>query len=320
MKSIRHYISVLIHNPKKVMRIADNILMGGRVQKWREARREQKRLKLERFRMEHPEEYYDMVSTANRHQYPIICTQTYSVKDILLAQFVDGECVFYDIAVRLLAIEQYYGKNTIGYDLYTRMQAESGDFWLKRFILLIQSYENNGYQHSNPIEIDEKLTIMDGAHRLALALYHNEEFIPATMYQARFKRRVTYNWLWEANYSREEIALIHQKAIELFNNCKYLYVGVIWPPAYHLRNEIIDEINSYLKVGQYPPLQTDDCQVVRFVDLKFDKLDFVGFLRAMYYTDCMTESCPTHEQSRNFRHFPACFPVFSGRQTGAGIS
>ena len=289
MKSIKHYISIIVHNPKKVIWKADKIFLGSRLKKWRQAKKEQQRLELERFRIEHPEEYYDMMSTANRHQNPIISTQTYSVRDILLAQFVDGECVFYDIAVRILAIEQYYGKNTIGYDLYSRMQAESGTFWLKRFVSLMQSIENRGFQTDNPIEVDEKLTIMDGAHRFALALYHGEEFIPAIMYQTRCERRVNYNWFWEANYSRKEIKQIHQKAIELFNTCKYHYVGVVWPPAFHLRDQIINEINTYLHDGLYPPLQSHDCQVVRSVNLKFKKLDFQGFLRAMYYADCMTE-------------------------------
>lgn len=168
----------------------------------------------------------------------------------------------------------------------------------------MQTYEQEGYQVDNPIEVDEKLTIMDGAHRLALALYHGEEFIPARMYQTRRERRVNYNWFWEANYSREEIAIIHNKTIDLYNSCKYNYVGVIWPPAYHLRDEIINEINTYLHMGLYSPLQTSDCQVVRSVSLNLKKLDFQGFLRAMYYADCMTPKGIVYKLNRMYNSMP----------------
>lgn len=289
MKSIKHYISTIIHHPTKVIWKVDKVFLGGRLKKIRNAQKEKKRLEEERFRMEHPEEWYDKMSEANRHCHSVIGQQVYSVKDIIMSQFVDGQCVFYDIAVRLLAIDQYYGKNKVGYDLYRRMQAASGFDWVPRFQRLIQSYELNGFQEGNPLELDDKLTLMDGAHRLTLALYHNIELLPATIYQTTRERCWNYNWFWEANYSREEIRMIHQRAIEMFNQCKYNYVGVIWPPAFHLRDEIINEINTYLQIGKYPPLQNTDCRVIRWVDMELKKLDFAGFLRAMYYADVMNE-------------------------------
>ena len=267
----------------------DKIFLRGNLKKLRNAQKEKKRLAEEQYRLAHPEEWYDKVSEANRHCHPVLGKQIYSVKDLILSQFIDGQCVFYDIAVRLLAIDQYYGKNKVGYDLYRRMQYVSGFDWIPRFQRLIQSYEQNGFQDDKPIEVDDKLILMDGAHRLTLALYHNIEILPAVIYQTTRERSWNYNWFWEMNYSREEIRMIHQRAIEMFNQCKYNYVGVIWPPAFHLRDEIINEINTYLQIGKYPPLQNTDCQVIRWVDMDLKKLDFAGFLRAMYYTDVMNE-------------------------------
>ena len=255
MKSIKHYISTIIHHPTKVIWKVDKVFFGGRLKKIRNAQKEKKRLEEERFRMEHPEDFFDMKINGILSNTPIIGQQIFSVRDLLLAQFVDGEAVFYDIAVRLLAIEHYYGKNDIGYGLYSRMQEHSGNgtFWLNRFKRLINSYETNGYENDNPLALDEKLHIMDGAHRLSLALYHGNELIPAQIHQGCIKRRWNYNLFWELGFTSAEMAIIQQKAIELFAYCKYQYIGAIWPSAYHLSDDIVDEINTYLHNSQYPP-------------------------------------------------------------------
>lgn len=275
----------------KIIYKLDKIFLGGKIKRMRNIRKEKERIALERWGEEHPEEYYDRQTEINLNSAPIIGLQTFSVKDILLAQFVDGEGVFYDIAVRLLAIEQYYGKNDIGYDFYARMQenAGNGSFWLQRFIKLIQSYESRGFDKTMPIDVDENFLIMDGAHRLSLAIYHNEEYITARIHNSNLKRRWNYQLFAELGFSNEELMIIHNKAIELYVHCKYQYVGVIWPSAYHLKKEIVEDVNSYLKKAQYPPLQIADCEVVKYEDLCMNEMEFVGFFRAMYFADSMTE-------------------------------
>ena len=64
----------------------------------------------------------------------------------------NGESDFlrYDMIVRLLAVENYFGKNDYGFDFYRRMQASRKDEgWVdpavERFRNLIKSYEENGY-------------------------------------------------------------------------------------------------------------------------------------------------------------------------------
>ena len=84
----------------------------------------------------------------------------------------------YDMIVRLLAIENYYGKNEYGFNLYRKMQAarigiDSVEPAVFRFRKLIESYENNGYDSSSEIELDSCLHLYDGSHRMAMALYYN---------------------------------------------------------------------------------------------------------------------------------------------------
>ena len=292
MKSIKHYIKKAIDDPTKVLRKLDKIFLRGWGRKRITAIEEKKLRKMEQYIAAHPEEYYDKQMAEDLRKRPMMQQLQFAVKDVLLAQFANGEAVFYDIAVRVLAIEQYYRKNTIGYDLYNRMMRSQngyGDFWMTRFEKLIRSCEKEGLDDTKPIELDENLMLIDGAGRLALALFHKEEFIQARVHKTAIYRPWNYSLLWELNFSAEEIKLIHEKAIELFEECKYLYTGVIWPPAFHRRDEIVKEIDAYLKNGQYPPLQSADCKVVKYVDISFDELELEGFIRGMYYVDGMTE-------------------------------
>ncbi len=255
MKSIKHYIKATIGNPRKAIWTIDAKLFGGKFKNMLRQHKEAKRQQFERYVAEHPEEYYDQQVSAILQSGRILDTKKFAVRDLLFSQFSDGEAVFYDIVVRLFAIEQYYGKNAVGYDMYARLQNNivKGKFWLSRFEKLIQSFEANGYNKEMPIEVDENIQIIDGAGRLALAIYYNEEFVPVRFHKTTIKREYNYNHLWELNYSREEIKLIQEKAVALLNRFKYSFVGVIWPSAYHLREEITDEINTHLKEGQYLP-------------------------------------------------------------------
>lgn len=256
VKSIKQYIRMVIKNPKKVIRKIDEKLLGGKIASMKHARKEKKRMALEKYIAEHAEEYYDQQVAAEIKKGADLGTNDYAVRDILLAQFHEGEGAFHDIAVRMLAIEQYYGKNSIGFDLYSKMQERHfgyGTFWMERFKKLVHSYETNEMEAHQPIDVDKNLRIIDGANRLALALYHDEEFMPVRVHETTIDREWGYNYFRELNFTEVDVRKIHEKAISIFERCKYQYVGVIWPPAYHLRDEIENEINTYLNNSQYPP-------------------------------------------------------------------
>lgn len=90
----------------------------------------------------------------------------------------------YDIIVRLLAIECEKGLNNFGWDLYRRMQiARCGEKNIEQRIIcfkkLIENYDKSGYDESSEIELDSNLHLIDGSHRLALALYYKIPYINA---------------------------------------------------------------------------------------------------------------------------------------------
>jgi len=91
---------------------------------------------------------------------------------------------------RYLTIEQYYGKNDYGYEIYKKTvhlfnpTLEVVEKRLKNFIKLIKSWEKNGYDSSKAVTILENGLIIDGSHRISLALYHNLEKMKCNVYPA----------------------------------------------------------------------------------------------------------------------------------------
>lgn len=87
-----------------------------------------------------------------------------------------------DIIVRLLAIEEYYNENDYGFAYYNKMQnlrVRKG-YSLhakKRFEKLIKSVESQGYDVSSEIIVDRNLHLLDGSHRIALAIYHKIPYV-----------------------------------------------------------------------------------------------------------------------------------------------
>lgn len=94
----------------------------------------------------------------------------------------------YRIPIRLLVVEEFYGRNSIGNELYIKAQSvhssmETAQRRLEAFIDLIKSWDKNGYIENNCLKIDTGNNIFDGVHRLALAYYHGVEKIKCNIYK-----------------------------------------------------------------------------------------------------------------------------------------
>lgn len=93
----------------------------------------------------------------------------------------------YAFAIRYLAIENYYNKNNMGYDVYLKalnLQCETKTAVnrLQNFIRLIDDWDKNGYRQEQDILIDENNRLVDGTHRLSLACYHEMIHIYCTIF------------------------------------------------------------------------------------------------------------------------------------------
>lgn len=235
----------------------------------------------------HPEEYYDKKSLKARRYFDggrkakVITEGDCAVADIILAQYTNNDYSSYknyDMAVRLIAIEEYRGKNDYGFDLYSRMQSHTGFDWSPRFKKLIESYDSNGFDESKPIELSRDHIIMDGAHRLALAVATGKEFVPVKVYNCPFNRVADYGRFYEIGFTRDECSLIKSKTEGLLSQFGYDYVGVIWPPAYRFADDIVNDLNE---------IAPERFRVVKTRDMNLSAKDFEGFLRTMYHTDIL---------------------------------
>ncbi len=95
----------------------------------------------------------------------------------------------YRLAIRALAIDQYYGKNDVGYDIYVKAQSlhceeRTANKRLERFIELIDSWDKKGYDSYFRPKLSEDYEVLDGVHRITLAYYHGMKAITCDIYHA----------------------------------------------------------------------------------------------------------------------------------------
>lgn len=84
-------------------------------------------------------------------------TMVIDTNELMLCQYKENQFNRYDIVVRLLAIKHYYGQNAYGFNLYERMQSirsedeNYGNISRKRFVEVIKSFEENGYNSNSEL-------------------------------------------------------------------------------------------------------------------------------------------------------------------------
>lgn len=91
------------------------------------------------------------------------------------------------LAVRLAAIEQYEGKNRFGYEFYKRAQMmhcaeHTAGQRLQQFKELMADWKKNGYRKEHPLSLNRTYEVIDGNHRLALAVYYRQVSILCNIY------------------------------------------------------------------------------------------------------------------------------------------
>ncbi len=141
----------------------------------------------------------------------------------------------YAVAVRYLAIEQYFGKNSIGNKLYKKAvilpkSPETADKRLASFYNLINSVNTRGFDASNSVKIWNDLRIIDGCHRFTIAMYLNQKEIPCDVYDLKNKLDVDYipeekrlykNNLIKNGFTDEEICILEEIICRIDDTLKY---------------------------------------------------------------------------------------------------
>lgn len=203
---------------------------------------------------------------------------TISIDDILLHHVHNDRLMRLDIVVRYLAIENYYGKNDNGFDLYYKMQEKRvgkgyGEKAVPRFHELIASYESNGYDKTSAIVLDRNLGLIDGSHRIALGLYYGVKNISALEIDYDVPVDYSIDWFIQEGFSEQEIEQIVNKANELLMKHNSLFACIVWSPATTKTEDIVKDLSYYGEVNsvQYYPYKS--------------KEEYANIVRAIYAID-----------------------------------
>ena len=202
------------------------------------------------------------------------------LRELLIQQYSKLDFNRYDIVVRLLAIEDYFGENDFGFDLYRKMQDNRvrpgyAKTAVIRFQELIKSIKEYGYDENSEIIVDCNLRLIDGAHRVALAIYHNISKVKIRILKK--SSDIDYGLKWfEQCFNSEECNLIAEQLEELSKRWFFPIKGILWPTVAPYFQEITELISN-----QYA--------VMNIADYELPKEVFQRFVYGVYHIDDIAE-------------------------------
>ncbi len=176
-----------------------------------------------------------------------------AISDLLCCNSCNGRLLRLDIIVRYLAVKSYFEGTDDGWELYRRMQdARMGKGFSvgaeERFRKLLHSYEENGYDDSSCILLDSNLGLIDGSHRIALALYHGYSTISALVMDFCHPVAYSFDWFIGNGFTTDEVKHIIATGQELLCSVQKPLSCVIWSPAVPFVEEIIQDLGMFGEV------------------------------------------------------------------------
>ncbi len=93
------------------------------------------------------------------------------------------------LAIRLAAIEQHDGKNDCGQQYYINAQMihcekNTADKRWKRFMALVDEWKRSGYNKQFSITVNTSYEVIDGDHRVSMAVYTGQQAIYGNIYKS----------------------------------------------------------------------------------------------------------------------------------------
>lgn len=130
------------------------------------------------------------------------------------------------LMIRYKAVESYYNNDRKWWNIYNDMQRKrvSQKSIIPKekaenetaFRNLIESIEKKGFKDDNPIIINRNFRLIDGSHRLTLALYFDIPYVPVTMTKETIDMDPEYSLKWFKENGFDEII------DDIINTYKYI--------------------------------------------------------------------------------------------------
>ncbi|MEQ2427237.1 hypothetical protein [Enterocloster hominis (ex Hitch et al. 2024)] len=140
------------------------------------------------------------------------------------------------------------------------------------FSVLIESYEVNGYDSESSIVVGKNLNLIDGSHRMALAMYHGLERINDLVIDGERQADYSFDWFLQVGFSNDEVDLIMHTAEELKERMSKNFSCVIWAPTVSQKEDIIRGIGYF-------------GTVVSSKEYQYDSGAYDDMVRAIYVID-----------------------------------
>jgi hypothetical protein len=203
------------------------------------------------------------------------CVQMIPTNLLLSKQIVNNKFNRFDLIVRFMAIESFLNDEDSGVNFYNKMQAKRGGSSFKNpwkvFQALILRVKNKGLDSSCPVLVNNDLHIVDGAHRLACALFFNKPFIAVKINRKLNFSPYGLNWFESNNFSADELQLLENKKLTVFNDNSIYFEIVLWPTVADYFDEIQQKISARFQV-----LEAKDHTNIN---------GFSAYLKALYQID-----------------------------------
>lgn len=160
-------------------------------------------------------------------------------------QYADGEFLRYDVLLRYLAVQSIVHGSEELTPHYMRMQnervrVETCDSLRE----LVASIQERGFLSRYPIPVTEEGLILDGAHRLACALYFDVAEVAVVVRPVRTRVYYRRQWFLDHGFDPELVGLLDRTKDALFEKHGVWFPVILWPPVQPWFDEITQEIGS----------------------------------------------------------------------------
>lgn len=167
-------------------------------------------------------------------------------RDIYQAQYWGEVCYRYDVHFRLWCALMEIAGNSIWHKRYLEVQ-KARKFVVKKDYIdnykgLIDNMRSTGFDSRYPIVVDRNLNLIDGSHRLAVALALNIESIPVIV-----KDRTRFHYYGKTWFSLNMPRFLDKLDIEVDQDSILVdsLAGVVWNPALPYLEFIVTELERH---------------------------------------------------------------------------